>query len=197
MTTYLDGADERELVRRALTRDDDAFAALVRAHQRIVYNIAYRMVGQRETAFDLAQETFLRAFKALDRFDQHRPFGPWLYRIATNLSINWIKRARLPTVSIERPVQYGGDVAPLDIPDTCQEPAYRFAQAEQQAQLREAILGLPPDYRVVIELRHFQDLTYDEMAKALDVPLGTVKARLFRARRMLRDRLSVWEADRG
>jgi RNA polymerase sigma-70 factor (ECF subfamily) len=78
----------------------------------------------------------------------------------------------------------------LDIPDASQEPASRFAQVEQQAQLREAILGLPPDYRVVIELRHFQYLTYDEMAKALDVPMGTVKARLFRARRMLRDRLS-------
>jgi RNA polymerase sigma-70 factor (ECF subfamily) len=196
MTTHLDSADERELVCRAVTGDEDAFAVLVRAHQQTVYNIAYRMVGQRETAFDLAQETFLRAFKALDRFDQHRPFGPWLYRIATNLSINWVKRVRVPTVSIERPVQYGGDVAPLDIPDSSQEPASRFAQAEQQAQLREAILGLPPDYRVVIELRHFQDLTYDEMAKELDVPMGTVKARLFRARRMLRDRLSAWGVDR-
>ena len=189
MTTDLDRVEERELIGRALSGDDDAFGGLVRIHQGRVYNIAYRMVGHRETALDLAQETFLRAFRALDRFDVSRPFGPWLYRIAANLSINHAKRARLPTVSIDTPYPDADDEEPLAIPDTREEPASRFAQAEVQAQLRQAILSLPPDYRAIIELRHFQELTYEEMARTLTVPVGTVKACLYRARRMLRDRL--------
>lgn len=191
MTFNSGGTDERALVARTLTGDDDAFAALVRIHQATVYNIAYRMVGQRETAQDLAQETFLRAFKALDTFDLSRPFGPWLYRIATNLSINWVKRARLPMVSLDAPhPAVEDDAEPLAIPDTSAEPAARFDQAEMQTRLRKTILSLPPDYRVVIELRHFQEMSYEEMAEALNAPLGTVKTRLFRARRLLRDRLS-------
>jgi RNA polymerase sigma-70 factor (ECF subfamily) len=195
MTLDSGETDERALIARTLAGEDDAFAALVHIHQATVYNIACRLVGQRETAQDLAQETFLRAFKALDTFDPNRPFGPWLYRIATNLSINWVKRARLPTVSLDAPrpaVEDGAE--PLAIPDTSAEPAARFAQAEMQTQLRKAILSLRPDYRVVIELRHFQEMSYEEMAEALNAPIGTVKIWLFRARRLLRDQLSgVWD----
>ena len=191
MAIQPDTADERALVVRTLEGDDDAFAALVRAHQGVVYNIAYRLVGHRESALDLAQETFLRAFKALRTFDVERPFGPWLYRIATNLSINHVKRARLPTISLDAPAVPGAmDAEPLAIPDTRAEPASRFARAESQAQLRKTILSLPPNYRAVIEMRHFQDKSCDEIAKELNVSLGTVKTRIFRARRMLRDRLS-------
>ena len=186
MTTCPDGTSERELVARTLTGDDDAFADLVHIHQAVVYNIAYRLVGWRETAQDLAQEAFLRAFKALRTFDLDRPFGPWLYRIATNLSLNHVKRARLPTV----PLEVGDETKPSAIPDVSSEPAARFARAEVQMQLREAILSLPPDYRAVIELRHFQEMSYARMAQVLNMPVGTVKTHLFRARRLLRKRLS-------
>jgi RNA polymerase sigma-70 factor (ECF subfamily) len=190
MHTQSNEPDERSLITRTLAGDDDAFAGLVQLHQTTVYNIAYRMVGQRDTAQSLAQETFLRAFKALDTFNLNRPFGPWLYRIATNLSINWIKRKRPPTVSIETPAGFDEtESEPLDIPDSSAEPAEHFAQMEMQAELRQAILLLPVEYRSVIELRHFQELNYDEIASALKIPVGTVKTRLFRARRMLRDRL--------
>ena len=190
MSTQPNETDERTLITRTLAGDDDAFSILVGTHQTTVYNIAYRMVGQREVAQGLAQETFLRAFKALPTFDLNRPFGPWLYRIATNLSINWIRRARVPTVSLEaKSSRYEEEVEPLEIPDSSSEPAARFAQAEMQTELRQAILALPPDYRAVIELRHFQEMDYEEMAETLKIPLGTVKTRLFRARRLLRDRL--------
>jgi len=186
MITCPDETNERELVARTLTGENDAFAELVRIHQQVVYNIAYRLVGWRETAQDLAQEAFLRAFKALRTFDQDRPFGPWLYRIATNLSINHVRQARLPTISIE-----GEDETfPLAIPDVSSEPAARFARAEAQMQLRKAILSLPADYRAVIELRHFQGMSYAGMAQELDLPVGTIKTRLFRARRLLRERLA-------
>jgi len=190
MRTQPNEPDERSLINRTLAGDDDAFAMLVQLHQAAVFNIAYRMVGQRDTAQSLAQETFLRAFRALDTFDLNRSFGPWLYRIATNLSINWIKRARLPTVSIETPFKSDeAESEPLDIPDSSAEPAARFSQAEMQAELRQAIESLPAVYRSVIELQHFQELNYDEIANTLKITVGTVKTRLFRARRMLRDRL--------
>ena len=182
--------DDQQLVEQVLAGDDDAFATLVQLHQTAVYNIAYRMVGQCDTAQSLTQETFLRAFRALDTFDLNRPFGPWLYRIATNLSINWIKRARLPTVSIETPPKFDrAESEPFDIPDSSAEPAERFAQAEMQAELRQVVVSLPVEYRSVIELRHFQELNYVEIASTLKLPVSTVKTRLFRARRMLRDRL--------
>jgi RNA polymerase sigma-70 factor (ECF subfamily) len=190
MSTQPNETDERTLITRTLAGDDDAFAILVGTHQTTVYNIAYRMVGQREAAQGLAQETFLRAFKALPTFDLNRAFGPWLYRIATNVSINWIRRARVPTVSLEAKSSiYEKEAEPLEIPDSSSEPAARFAQAEMQTQLRQAILALPPDYRAVIELRHFQEMNYEEIAEALKTPIGTVKTRLFRARRLLRDQL--------
>lgn len=187
-------ANERTLIRRSLNGDDDAFASLVRTHQSTVFNIAYRMVGDKEVARDLAQETFLRAFRALDTFDQSRPFAPWLYRIATNLSINWVKRAKVPTVSLDVPPTKEADGEPLQIPDSSSEPAALFLEAEMQAWLRREILMLPPDYRLVVELRHFQTYSYEEIAETLGLPLGTVKTRLFRARRLLRDRLStIWD----
>lgn len=183
--------DERVLIRRSLSGDDDAFGSVVDTHQSTVFNIAYRMVGDREVARDLAQETFLRAFRALDTFDQSRPFAPWLYRIATNLSINWVKRAQVSTVPLDAPSPTGEtDGEPMQIPDSSSEPAARFLEAEMQAWLRHEILMLPPDYRAVVELRHFQELSYEEIAETLNLPLGTVKTRLFRARRLLRDRLA-------
>jgi RNA polymerase sigma-70 factor (ECF subfamily) len=187
--------DERALVRRSLGGEDDAFASLVRTHQSAVFNIAYRLAGDREVARELAQETFLRAYRALDTFDLNRSFAPWLYRIATNLSINWIKRARVPTIPLDAPAS--NDKAGserIQIPDSSSEPAAQFMQAEMQAQLRQEIVSLPPDYRAVIELRHYQELSYEEMAETLNLPLGTVKTRLYRARRLLRDRLALsWD----
>ncbi len=182
--------NEQTLIFQTLAGDNDAFAVLVRLHQARVYNIAYRMVGQSGIAQNLAQETFLRAFRALDTFDSKKPFAPWLYRIATNLSINWIKRAKLPAISMDVP--YPSDeteAEPLEIPDTYAEPATRFAQTEFQNWIRQAVLDLPAAYRVMVELRHFQELSYEEMAATLNLPLSTVKTRLFRARRMLRDQL--------
>jgi RNA polymerase sigma-70 factor (ECF subfamily) len=181
---------ERVLVYRSLRGDDNAFASLVYAHQTAVFNIAYRLTGDREVARDLTQETFLRAFRALDTFDQNRPFAPWLYRIATNLSINWVKRAQVPTVPLDSRLSTDeADGERLQIPDLSAEPAANLERTETQAWIRREILMLPPDYRAVVELRHFQELSYQEISETLNLPLGTVKTRLFRARRLLRNRL--------
>ena len=182
MESY-ENASDGELVTRTRAGQRDAYGELVRRHQTAVYNIAYRLVGERQTALDLAQEAFVRAFTALDSFDRARPFAPWLYRIATNAALNWLERKRVPTVPIERK---DADRA-LEIPDVSNEPERIVLAAEQNARVRRAILDLPPRQRVVIELRHFQELSYEEIAKALGIPLSDVKSDLFRARQRLRE----------
>jgi RNA polymerase sigma-70 factor (ECF subfamily) len=171
---------ERELIRLAQQGDAEAFGQLVAQHQRAVFNIAYRMVGNRQEAEDVAQESFVKTYQALDRFDRERPFAPWLYRITTNTALNWIKRRR-PEAELEEET--------LQVTATPNPEAQTIA-AESSERLRAAIATLPPNYRVAIELRHFQGLSYQEMSEALGVPLSDVKSWLFRARRRLREALS-------
>jgi RNA polymerase sigma-70 factor (ECF subfamily) len=172
----MDRAAERELIRLAQGGDAEAFSQLVTRHQRAVFNVTYRLTGNRQEAEDVAQETFVRAYQALRRFDLERPLGPWLYRIATNTALNWIKRRR-PEVGL-------GEEALL--PDPGPGPEAQVLSAERSARLRAVIASLPPNYRAVIELRHFQGLSYREMSESLGVPLSDVKSWLFRARRKLK-----------
>jgi RNA polymerase sigma factor (sigma-70 family) len=174
-------ASDGELVAQTRAGQRDAYGELVRRHQSAVYNIAYRLVSERQTALDLAQETFVRAFRALDSFDRTRQFAPWIHRIATNTTLNWLERKRVPTVRLERD---DADHA-LEIPDESNEPERVVLAAEQNARVRHAILALPPRQRAVIELRHFQELSYEEIAAILNLPLSDVKSDLFRARQQL------------
>jgi RNA polymerase sigma-70 factor (ECF subfamily) len=183
---------ERQLIERTLAGDDSAFGQLVDQHQGAVFNIAYRMLGNREEAKDVAQEAFWRAYRGLSGFDLDRPLAPWLYRIVTNLSLNRLRRYPPPTVSIDAPPPGRTDDAePLPVPDPSAGPPEHLLQAEVQAQIRQALLALPPADRAVIELRHFQGLSYDEIAAAMGASLSSVKSRLFRARRKLRSPLAA------
>jgi RNA polymerase sigma-70 factor, ECF subfamily len=180
-----DSLADRQLVTLVLNGRPDAYGELVRRHQTAVYNIAYRLAGERQEALDLAQEAFVRAFSALESFDLERPFGPWIGRIATNLTLNWLQRRRVHTVPLTTEARDDQTEA-RRVPDYSAEPERVYLAGEQQAQLRQAILSLPPHYRAVIELRHFQDRSYEEIAEMLRLPLSDVKSHLFRARRLLR-----------
>jgi RNA polymerase sigma-70 factor (ECF subfamily) len=183
---------DQQLVALALNGRPDAYGELVRRYQTAVYNIAYRLAGDPHDALDLAQEAFVRAFSALSSFDQRRPFGPWIGRIATNVALNSLQRRRVPTVPLAHQ-SLDGTANAHDPADETAEPERIFLAGERQAQLRQAILALPPRYRAVIELRHFQDRSYEEIAEALGLPLSDVKSHLFRARRQLR---ALLEEDR-
>lgn len=179
--------DEPELLRQAQRGDEMAFAELVRRQQTAVFNVAYRMFGRRQDAEDAAQEAFLRAFQALDRFDVSRPFAPWIKRITANLCLNWLESERV------RPQLTAADMAAAaETPPTMDKwahqmptPEQALMRQEQAARLRAAILQLPPHYRAVIEYRHFQELSYDEIAAVMGRPLTSVKSDLFRARKLL------------
>ena len=166
--------DERELAQRAAQGDREAFGGLVKCHQAGVYNVAYRMLGEFRDAEDATQETFLRAFRAIQTLDPQRPPGAWLKKIAVNVCLNRLERRK--TLSLQNE-----DAIPVNEPS----PEAQTIEREQNRQVRAALLAMPPRYRAAIELRHFQELSYTEMAETLNRPLSDIKSDLFRARKLL------------
>jgi RNA polymerase sigma-70 factor (ECF subfamily) len=187
----VEAAPEQELIERTLAGDDAAFGQLVERYQRSAFNIAYRMLGNREEARDVAQEAFWRAYRNLGGFDLDRPLGPWLYRIVTNLSLNRLRRNPPPIISLDGASgERGGEAPPAAAQDKSPGPPERLLQAETQLRIRQAILALPPPDRAVIELRHFQALSYQEIASVTGASVSSVKSRLFRVRRRLQAKLA-------
>jgi RNA polymerase sigma-70 factor (ECF subfamily) len=178
---------DQDLVLRVVQGDDEAFALLVRRYQGTVFNVAYRLLGNRSDAEDLAQETFIRAYRAMASFDLERPLAPWLKRITTNVCLNWLERQKArPQTTASDLTGANEDEDALDrLADPGSTPEQQLTGVEQTRQIRNALAHLPARYRVVVELRHYQDLSYEEIALALNVPVSTVKSDLFRARKRL------------
>lgn len=182
---------DEELVSAAQRGDRRAFESLVRRHQRPVVNHLYRQIGHRESALDLAQEVFLKVYLALASFDPAYRFTTWLYRIASNSAIDHLRKRRPPTCPLpadspeERPRPSTLNVAGKD-----PNPDDVLRLRELEARLDSAVRDLPAALRQLILLRHRQHCRYDEIARITDLPLGTVKNRIFRARALLRGRLA-------
>jgi RNA polymerase sigma-70 factor, ECF subfamily len=174
--------DERSLAERARAGDADAFAELVSRHQAAIFNVAYRLLGVRQDAEDATQEALWRAYRAWATFDSARPLAPWLKQIAVNVCLS-----RLETVRPEADLP--DDDEHLPGPPGEGDPERAAQASELSACVRAELLNLPPRFRAVIELRHFQELSYDEIAAALRRPLSDVKSDLFRARKWLAGRL--------
>jgi RNA polymerase sigma-70 factor (ECF subfamily) len=180
---------EQSLIQRAQKGDHDAFAALVDEHQRYVYNLALRVVKDENEALDLTQETFVRAWTALPNFRGQSQFRTWLYRITTNLCYN-----RLP--NLRRSLNDLGDDVMEDIAEPSapmDNPAYELESSETRKFLHQAINSLEENYRLLINLRYQNELSYEEIASTLNLPLGTVKTGIFRAKEQLRRALAHLE----
>lgn len=177
------------LLRRCLAGDEAAYRELVRRYQRPVYSVAIRMVRSAEDAEDLTQETFVRVFKALDRYDPARPFQAWLFTITSRLCIDHIRRRRMKTVPLFRSEAGTEEEHAVELEDPGLLPDELAVRSEEEHGVRDLIDSLPPHYRIVVLLRHQQDLSYEEIAEMLHLPLGTVKARIHRARALLKQRL--------
>ena len=176
-------SNEKTLIQRAQKGNHDAFAALVDEHQRYVYNLALRVVKDENEALDLTQETFVRAWTALPNFKGQSQLRTWLYRIVTNLCYN-----RLP--NLRRSLNDLGDDVMEDIPEPhFNSPASEFESNETKRHLNEAIQNLDANYQLLITLRYQNELSYDEIASSLNLPLGTVKTGIFRAKEQLRKML--------
>lgn len=180
-------AEDQILVERSLQGEQQAFGQLVGRYQKPVYNLAYRMTGRREDAENLTQETFLRAYAKLETFQLERRFSPWLFRIASNLCINWKNRRERRELSLDSLDE--GQKEQLVFSDTSADPLSQIEQDQLQTLLQQEILALPIRYRLVFTLRYLEDHSCREIAEILEMPEGTVKTHLFRARRILKEKL--------
>ena len=181
--------EEAGLVRRCLAGDEKAYRELVERYQAQVYSVALRMVRRSEDAEDLTQETFVRMFRALSRYDPTRPFAAWLFTIASRLCIDHIRRRKVNPISLTQRERESEEEYEIDVEDPGLRPDEVAIHAEESRSAAALIDSLPPHYRIVVILRHVQDLSYEEIAEALHLPLGTVKARIHRARSLLRARI--------
>lgn len=176
-----DDPEERQLITRSAGGDQDAFRQLVLRHHRRVVSIAYRALGDASLAEDVAQDVFIKVFRHLPSYRHERPFVHWLHRIAANSVTDAVRRHRsvLSLDALEQaPASEGND--PQDL----------AARRDLQRAVRRAIATLPSHYRDTLALQVFHDLTYEEIAGTLEIPIGTVMSRLNGAKRLLRDRLA-------
>jgi len=181
-------SDER-LVELSLDGDEGAFGILVRRYQRRLTAFLSQLVGDMELARELSQEAFVRAWSALERFNPKYRFSTWLFRIAHNLGIDQLRRRRLLTTPLFR-TDSEGDEVEVVIPDLDKDPLGHLENRVLASELREVIEGLRPEYRELVLLRHFGGLSYQEIADFTEMPLGTVKNKLFRAHSVLRKALT-------
>jgi RNA polymerase sigma-70 factor, ECF subfamily len=170
-----------ELVARALTGTDASFEELVRRYQRPIVSYVYRMTGDYEAALDLTQEVFIKIYASLARYRAEFKFSTWIYRIAHNAAIDYLRRCGPRTQELETADGY---VRP--IPSGVLTPEQESEHKERRAEIEDVIRQLPAAYRELIILRHGHDLSYDEIAEVTGLPLGTVKNRIFRAREAMR-----------
>ncbi len=178
-------SQEAEIVRRVLEGDADAFGAIVDEYQKNVYNLALRMTGNPEDAQDMSQEAFIKAFNSLASFRGDSKLSVWLYRIVSNVCLDFLRsRKRRQTVSLNMDDGEGGS-SELEIPDLSAMPEEELNRRLTREAVRKGLLSLPEDQREILLLREIEGLSYDEIAQALELEAGTVKSRIFRARKRL------------
>jgi RNA polymerase sigma-70 factor (ECF subfamily) len=176
--------EDRILIERCLKGDEKAFETLLDKYRGSVFSICLRMVRNRTTAEDIAQEVFVKVFSALRRYDPAYPFPGWLSRITSNLCIDYLRREKERTVSLDQPSGADDDLF-IQLASKSAGPDREAESREMMAILEEALALMPEHYRIVVVLRHQEQLSYEEISEALGIPLGTVKARIHRARNMI------------
>jgi RNA polymerase sigma-70 factor, ECF subfamily len=185
---------DEELVAWILKGHQEAFAEVVGRYQDRLVSFIHRMLRDLDAAHDLSQEVFLRVHGNLDRFDPAYKFSTWIFRVAHNLAIDEIRKRRVRLVSLQRG-ESDEEGYEWDLPSTGRSPYQELRNEERGAAIQTAIDALPWDYRELILLRHFGELSYEEIAELKGMPLGTVKNKLFRGRQMLKERLRGYLGD--
>jgi RNA polymerase sigma factor (sigma-70 family) len=177
--------EDKALIAAALGGDQVAYKRLMEKYHGGIANLVSRMTGRQEDVEDLVQEAFIKAFNSLASFNDEFAFSTWLYKIATNNCIDAMRKRRLRTMSIDRPTANPDGDQQYEIPDSSNIPDQHILRTQQTEAIQAAIDALPEKYRTVIVLRHQMEKSYEEIAAELELPLGTIKAHIFRAREML------------
>ncbi len=181
--------DDRSVVARILAGERDLFTELVRRYEKRVTNYVYRITHRYEDAHDLTQEIFVKVFLALDRFDSKYQFSTWRFRIAQNSAIDALRKKSIAEVSMARTADDEQGGKEREFADEGVSPYRDLKNKQLSAAIQKAVENLPRDYRELIQLRHYAELSYEEIASMKKLPLGTVKNKLFRARNMLKETL--------
>jgi len=173
------------LVKKAKGGDEKAYKKLVDKYERALYFHILKMVKDREQVEDLVQEAFVKAFDNLNTYSTNYAFSTWLYRIATNNTIDYLRKKKLNTLSIDKPMKTKDGEMEMQLPDESASTDRDIIKKQRKKIVQNAIDDLPKKYRKVIQLRHMEEKSYKEISDILDKPLGTVKAHIFRARELL------------
>lgn len=183
--TYTD----QELVRKTLDGDMDSFSVLVERYQKQIFSLTYRLTNDPEEARDLAQEVFIHIYKVLGKYDQERKFFSWMYKVATNVCYNALRRGKheQQAVSLDKVIE----IMPMIGRGEAQPEEY-YERRETQEQVRQAVAELPEKYRVPLVLRYLEEMTYKEIAEYMDLPVTTIETRLYRGKAMLQKRLEYF-----
>ncbi len=189
----MSSADDQRLIAECLAGNQAAFGVLVRRYQDRLYNTVYRLVDNAEDALDVVQEAFFNAYQSLDSFQGGSAFFTWLYRIAVNTAIS-LKRKRRVLVRLDGGRDGETTIEPLD-PSDLSRPEHALEQAEQERRVQQALARLSPEHRAVLVMKDMEGQKYENMAEALQVPIGTIRSRLHRARLELREILEKDELE--
>ena len=178
--------EDYKLVQRAIGGDQKAYASLMERYRDSIYFLLLKMVNNKDDADDLTIEAFGKAFKNLEQYTPNFAFSTWLFKIASNNCIDFIRRKKKRTLSIDRRHENDdGMETTIHLKSDMLDPEENFVKKQKIMLLHEIVKKLKPRYRELVELRYFKELSYEEIAQKLDIPLGTVKAQLFRAREFL------------
>ncbi|MBX3042431.1 MAG: sigma-70 family RNA polymerase sigma factor [Candidatus Kapabacteria bacterium] len=184
--------EDLKVIERILAGDNNAFGILQKKYQNVLSSLIRKMVKDEDDIDDLLQETYIKAYRAMDRYKSDFTFSAWIYRIASNTCIDFLRKKRLNIISLDKPIagkDDDDDAIYMEIEDNSLQPDTEYINQERVKALQTAIENLPEKYRIIIKLRHDDEMDYNEISNRLDMPLGTVKAHLFRARKMLLDDL--------
>ena len=169
-----------------LEKDQSAYATLMKRYKKAVYFMILKMIRDADDAEDLTMEAFAKAFRNLERFKKDYTFSTWLFRIATNNTIDFIRKKKLKTMSLNNTLSDdSGNSVNIDVEDDDNNPQDEFIKSQRIEMVRFFVDKLPAKYRKLVQLRYFDELSYEEIAQELDKPLGTVKAQLHRSRELL------------
>lgn len=175
-----------ELVTRAKTGDEAAYTAIMSRYREPIYYLVFKMIRNESDAEDISIEAFEKAFKKLDQYTPQYAFSTWLFRIATNHCIDFIRKRKLKTTSIDEAIEDGsGNSWSVQIEGNTKDPEEKFIEKQKIHLMRDLVTKLDEPYKGLVEMRYFQELSYDEISSEKEIPLGTVKAQIFRARALL------------
>jgi RNA polymerase sigma-70 factor (ECF subfamily) len=178
---FVNRLQDEELVVLCLQGNRDAYAELVKRYERQIYSLAYRLTNNYHDAVELSQEVFLHLYRVLDKFDGDRKFFPWMYRIATNVCYNSLKKKPKESTSLDQVMEF--------VSDDESQPEVTYEKKEIQETVQKAIAELPENYRIPMVLKYLEDQSYQQISEIMDLPVSTIETRLYRGRIMMQKKL--------